>query len=506
MDDATPASLDAQAIDQQIAERALEDSPDGLWFFLTRVLGYQDLDLDLHGELCDLLVDSGAHKFLLLLPRGHLKSSVVTIGYTMWRALQDPNRTFAIFNETEDLPLEFLREIREHFETNPTVRRIWGHLVPTTGNIVWRSDALQLNRKRISRTPTFAASSIGKSTAGRHPDVMILDDVVSDRTVRTPDGIKNTLSRFRELQALLEPPDPTRDHVRGTLIVIGTRWHWGDLYAHIIENLSDSYVVLKRSAIEDGKCIFPQKFNVDILRQKRDEMGQWVFSSQYLNEPVDSENAIFGEDVMRNAVWKGSIKDFRSKVPHATAMAIDPAWQGDDCWGICTAIVEASGIIRVVSAVRSKLNPDKAIDTVLHEVNRWKPSKIGIESVGAQAYLRDELKRRLDARGFTPALTSISHGSVKKEIRVLRLVPFMQQARLRIHESCADLLEELRQYPRGRWVDLIDSVEMLTRVAQRPGLVTVDDLRPRNGPGTGAWELRQLENRRRPKKGHPWRV
>lgn len=500
--------LDVRILNDEFRARAEEDNVDGYWFFLKNVLGYKDLDEHLHGDICEILArKDGEKRFLFLLPRGHLKSSCVTIGYPMWRAIQNPERTFSIFNETEELPLEFMREVREHFEDNPVLKKHWGHLVPTGTNRVWRSDAIKLVRNRIERTPTIAASSINKATAGRHPDVMICDDIVSDRTVNTEDGIRKTLSRFRELQALLNPPSPT-DHVVGTLIVIGTRWHWNDLYSYIIDNLSH-YLVMKRAAVEHGKVIFPQKFTHDILAEKRETMGEWVFSAQYMNEPVDSETALFTQAMLKRATWRGDRRRFLDENVTNVFMAVDPAWEGEDNWGVVVGCVDQSGMRRILHAERIKGRPDVAIARVVAMVVGWRPQRLTFEAVGGQEWLRRNLIEQLESTGVQVPVMPITHENKAKDVRILSLVPEINFGRLRIHESCTDLLTELMQYPRGRWRDLADALEMFVRTSVAPGLRSRQRKERNRMRGTGMEEIQQLEaGKMRPKRrlGHPWQV
>jgi hypothetical protein len=483
----------------------MEDSVDGYWTFLTQVLGYRDLDTHLHGDICDILAKQDAHKYLFLLPRGHLKSSCVTIGYPMWRACQDPNRTFAIYNETEDLPLEFIREIRTHCEDNPIMKKFWGNLVPKGDEVkVWRSDGLQFVREKISRTPTFAASSIGKATAGRHPDCMILDDVVSDRTVGSESAIQKSLARFKELQALLEPPDAAKDPLLGTMIVIGTRWHWNDLYSHIIDHLSNRYMIMKRSAVENGKIIFPQKFSFDYLEELKETMGEWVFSSQYMNEPVDSENATFTPTLLKKATWRESRNAFLANVPTSIYMAVDPAFEGHDSWGITVGCMDTGGYLRVLAAERCRKNPVEAINKIVGMCMAWGVQKVGFENPGGQEWLRKELQKALTEAEIHISVEGISHQNKNKDTRILSMVPLLNAGKLRIHEKNDELRNELLQYPRGKFRDLADSLEMLTRIAHRPGLAPVRK-KAQDSIGTGDWEIEQLLRKPSTKRmGGPW--
>src|SRR4030067_724676 len=60
------------------------------WEFNREVIGWKDLNEPLHRPLCNFVQDNRAFKRLILLPRGHLQSSVVTIGYSLWRIAQKP--------------------------------------------------------------------------------------------------------------------------------------------------------------------------------------------------------------------------------------------------------------------------------------------------------------------------------------------------------------------------------------------------------------------------------
>lgn len=419
----------------------------------------------------------------------------------MWRSIQDPNRTFAIFNETTDLPVEFLREIREHLEHNPVFTKYWGHLVPKKDErVVWKSDAVQLKRDIISRTPTFMAKSINESTAGRHPDAMILDDVISDRTVNSEDGIRKSLQRFRELQALIEPPDAEKDPIKGTFIVIGTRWHYQDLYNWIMENLN--YHVSKRSCWEGGRVIFPQKFNDKILEDMRRVMGEWVFSAQMMNEPVDSERATFTPTMMHKAKWRGSRTAFLNEIPCNVCLAVDPAFEGEDYFGMLIGCVDPAGKRRVLETKRIRNNPEAALNACVALIVKWQVHKVFFEAIGGQEWLRKNLVELCRKAHVNVSIVPTGCENRNKEIRILGLAPEIQYGRLMIHESCDDLNNELLHFPRSH-KDLADACEIFVRHAPAPGM-RASGRSPRRSPGTGEFEVAQLEAQVHKRNLVPW--
>jgi len=488
------AALEVEELHVEFKRRAEADH----MFFCEHVLGYKDLDHNLHGEVSRLIDGtSGKKKKLFLLPRGHLKSSLVTVGWVIWLIVKDPNRTIAIFNETQDLAEAFLREVKDHLEGNAVLRKYWPGLVPDEKK-VWNRSAIIVNRTRLVRTPTVEAKSIEESTAGRHPDIMILDDPVSDRTVRTEDGIRKSKQKFQELQALLEPPSD-EDPFVGMLIVIGTRWHWQDLYNYIMEKLGAYYDVHIRKAIEDGKVIFPQKFTKKLLAEMRTTMGEWVFSSQMMNEPVDSASAIFPKELIDKRTWEGDRDHFLTRMHNFTYLAVDPAWDGEDATGIVVGAMTSmgnKGKLYVLDAVRSRMKPDEMLEHVIALALRWRVQKIGFEGVvGGQEWMIKNLRELLEERDLRIPVIALSHGNKSKNARILGLVPELQFARLYLHQGCEELRMELLQFPRSSYRDLMDALEMLTRIATPPGKTR--DRPARSQPGTGEYDLRLLENKRR---------
>ena len=488
------AALDIEILDDEFRRRAEEDH----MFFCRYVLGYNDLEDELHGSVSDIVNDTTKLKKLLLLPRGHLKSSLVTIGWTLWRLVQNPNRTFGIFNETQDLAEAFLREIKDHLE-GPAINKYWPNLCPAPDERrLWNRSAIIVNRRLISRNPSIEAKSVQESTAGRHPDAMILDDPISDRTVQNEDQLAKSKQKFRELQALLDPPNDS-DPVKGTMIVIGTRWHWHDLYSFIMDNLGEYYDVHVRKALEDGRCIFPKKFSRETLRELRKTMGEWVFSSQMMNEPVDSESALFSAELIKRQTWKGDREEFLERVPNRVFMAVDPAWEGDDATGIVVGCMTGYNKIYVLDAVRSRLKPDDMLSQVVMLAQRWRVEKIGFEGViGGQEWMIKHLQDRLSEAQYSVPVIPLSHGNRAKEVRIMGLQPELNSKRLYVHEGCEDLRVEFLQFPRSGYRDLIDATEMLVRTAAPPSRMRAAD--PAKMVGTAEYEMAQMIQRGRSRR------
>ena len=73
----------------------------------------------------------------------------------------------------------------------------------------------------------------------------------------------------------------------------GTRYDYGDVYGELAQD--QKWRGYRRPAIENGEVIFPQKFSIEKLNEIRNDptVGPYIFSCQYLLEPIDPENAMF---------------------------------------------------------------------------------------------------------------------------------------------------------------------------------------------------------------------
>lgn len=165
-----------------------------------------------HKELCNFITDDMNRKKLVLVPRGHLKSSLITIGYSLFRIINNPNIRILLLNATWQMAVDFLTEIKRHLRENEDLIKLYGDL--SEGAEEWSSDRITLKRTDHNiKGPTVWATGIESNLVGSHPDLIILDDVVNRDNSETSEQITKVTDRYRDTLDLLEPG--------GQLIVIG---------------------------------------------------------------------------------------------------------------------------------------------------------------------------------------------------------------------------------------------------------------------------------------------
>lgn len=211
-----------------------------LKYLATRILGMDDWG-GLHDDLERYLKASGNRK-LILIPRGHLKSSIISIAYVIQQILRNPNIRVLIANAVWDNARKFMWKIQEYLTDKSVLSQLFGKFESKR----WNSDEfVDLHRTKAHAEPTVATTGVEKTQTSQHYDLIVMDDLVVRENISTKDQREKVITFYKDTLDLLEPG--------GELIVVGTRWAMGDLYQHIIENEMKSINGHKLNNVEERK-------------------------------------------------------------------------------------------------------------------------------------------------------------------------------------------------------------------------------------------------------------
>jgi hypothetical protein len=92
---------------EAIRNRARTD----LYFLAKGILGYDQVEPGAHQALCSFMTREEKNRRLVLMPRGHLKTTICTISDSIRLALCDPNTRILIQNEVFDNASLMLQEV-----------------------------------------------------------------------------------------------------------------------------------------------------------------------------------------------------------------------------------------------------------------------------------------------------------------------------------------------------------------------------------------------------------
>lgn len=411
-----------------------------------------------HKELCHFIQDRFDKKKLILIPRSHLKTKLVSIGYSTFKIINNPGIRILIYSATWQMAVDIHRSIQKQLKATERILSIWGDL--TVGATEWTQDRTRLaaNNKREA---TITAAGIDNNLVGGHYDLIIFDDPVSRDNVGTMDQIHKVVTRYKDSLDLLEP--------KGELILMGTRWHDSDLYGFVMDpgnRIIENYLVMIKRAFEgnimtgeDFVALWPGKYNLKNLQSILREEGWAHFSSQYCNDPVPEENATFKRTWFRYH----TSDDLRGKVMNKFLL-IDPAIsltkEADYTAMIVVGIDEWNNIF-ILDILRAKLSPNDIINEIFRMNNNWRVADVAIEQVAFQKVLGYSLRDDPRFKKNPFHITELKPNDRTKDQRIKGLQPVYENGKVFHNKQLVNniyLEDELIRFPRSTHDDIIDAL------------------------------------------------
>lgn len=436
-----------------------------------------------HDELSLFLRKSGQRK-LVMLPRGHLKSMVITKAWTIQQALLNPDIRILIANATWDNSRKFLSSIKSYLGTGNVMSQLFGKFESSNWNV---DECTILQRRATLDAPTWTTTGLERELTSQHFDLIVCDDLVAFENTATAAQREKVKEYYGMLYALLEPT--------GTLVAVGTRYHQDDLYAQILEDKKfETFIRTAYANDEQTEVLYPERFSVESLAEirKDTQMGSYKFSAQFMNNPIDPANADFRKEMIR-------YYDLGSAHPRSLYLSVDPAIslsRDADFSALVVAGQFSDRRIRVVDYIHKRMVPSDLVNAVFDLVDKWKLRRIGIETFAFQKTLKYEIQRKQREENKFFAIDEIGkrRGAnpeqyQSKEARIRRLQPYFEQGLVEFRPDMQAMVDELLAFPRGRHDDLIDALSMQLDylVPSSEGIIRVPEKE-----GTMRWWVKQL--------------
>lgn len=413
--------------------------------------------------------DPNRNKLLVLLPRGTFKSSIITVGFTLQYILNDPDARILIDSETYGKSKNFLAEIKGHLESNPKYRAVFKQIhgvfpddTRKDSSVRWTDAAVDLACRTIKKKePSISCSGVDRSINGMHFDLIIEDDLHSEKNVTNKEQIQQVIDHRKLANSLLDPGMPK--------ITIGTRWDFQDAYNDALTTQRMSYNIILRKAIEDdGSLFFPERLTKAFLDEQRRDQGSYIYSCQYMNNPVDDETATFKHDYFQKMDW-----DLVKDKPINWFLAIDPSMEGpySDYAAFVLAGFDAEQNLYVRQIHRAKMNYAGIITLMFDWNQRYQPRRIALETIATQSNIMYMLNAEQKQRGVWLPLKEIKSRSNTKEDRIRALAPYYEFRRVYHVTECNQLDEleyELTHFPKGENDDIIDALATILDIATPP--------------------------------------
>ena len=431
----------------------------------------------LHWDIMQNISDNPST--LDLAPRGHGKSTVGDVDFCITKILRDPNIRIMIGSKTDTQAKAFLKEVRSHFESNETLKRIFGNWKPKVGSdYPWNDKEFSVNRRTIIRKEaTLTALGASGAVVSKHFDIIIGDDLVGLENART-EGQRATLKEwfYSALKPTLEP--------HGEIHILGTGYNPFDLYEDLIK--SGEYVInVQRAIIKQGDgteiALWEDKFSLAKLMAIKRESGAVIFNMQYQQDTELAKGKIFkGKYFRYYEEYKIDYDFLTAKVRVKDAEGIDSWKKVKIYFGVDLAISEKQSSnndyfvlmivgmddehnIYVLEYVKERLSFNAQLTTLLNYGRDKYPmvERIGIESNAYQQAMAQEVRRL----SLLPVLNI--NTTKDKVTRAMRRSANFENGKIYFRAGMDDLEECLLLFPEVDHDDLFDGLDFACTIADQ---------------------------------------
>jgi hypothetical protein len=476
---------------------------------------------------CELMRDleNPANRLLArIAPRGHAKSTCAALAYPLWCLCERRRRNILIITQESSLATQFVRDIRTELESNEAIRAAYGDMCreaqpergggaceapggrasarrgklsgrkkepscrarrgskakcATEGKTAppaprrrgkWSESKFITNAGLAVQAKGCGASLRGTRVGPMRPDLIICDDIEKDDLVESPEGRRKLEYWLRRVVMPALAPD-------GQLVVVGSLIHYDCLLANLRDERRFphwNYRVYRAREAEcgaDGEfrqvALWPARWPLEKLAEEEQRVGSLAFEQEYMANPIDTSRRTFKPEWLKR-YEPAELESCGERL--ISLMAVDPAagkTSGDFCAIWVGSVDAATGVIytRVLSLER--INIVEQVQRIMSLYQQWRPLRVGIETSGYQAALKDYLEHEsCKAKAYIPvvALNTIQN----KIARIEGSSPFYENGTFRLPPVLDPEAEaQFLHFPKGGHDDAPDVCAMGIELARQ---------------------------------------
>lgn len=385
----------------------------------------------------------------IMMPRGFSKTTLsnALIIYLLCYKI----RKYCVYiSETGPHSEQQLRNIRNEFETNASIKSIFGSLKPEQrSGRKWTDDLIELKNDGV-----LAAKSRGKQVRGQlirsmRPDFILLDDVEDDESVKTDAQRDKTLEW---LYASVIPAFGRGDS--GWMVMTGTLLHTEAMLRTVAQS-GDFNTIIFGAIDPDGDMLWPWHMSqkeYDAKKQSYARVGKLAtFYREYMNILRADETAKFKDEHFH-------VNYIRPREVILKAIAMDPAISDKITADSCTFGVVGmldTGMFKVFECWGEiGMTPAEQVDKYFELRKRYSdPVPIrysGIESIAYQAALIHLMREMMFRKHDVFEITPITHKLKKSERIEGILQPRFANNFIEFNKPLPKLRSQLLDWPNGK--------------------------------------------------------
>lgn len=414
-------------------------------------------------------------------PRGHAKSTAITLGYGLATLLFRERKFMLLVSDTESQASLFLGLFKQELQDNNELIDLFGIKRNEKGNVEFlkgtESDVI------VECTDGHKFRIIAKGAEqklrgliwnGSRPDIILCDDMENDELVMNKER-RDKMRRWFNGALLPSLAD------RGIVRMVGTILHSDSLLESLMPNPSDKMTIstpLKEITTRRGMwraikyrahssdfktLLWPEKKKAEYFKTLYEEAVKTgmtdTYSREYLNYPIDEAVSFF-----KRGDFLPIGEEQRKLNYYITAdLAISEEEKADFSVFIIAGVDEEKRI-HIKNIIRERMDGKEIVDTFITLQRMYDPVAVGVEDMQISKAIGPFLREEMVKQNTYISLYPLKHGGKDKVTRARSI-----QARMRAHgvrfatgEDWFPAFEdECLTFPRGKHDDQVDAFAYL---------------------------------------------
>lgn len=413
-------------------------------------------------------------------PRGHSKSTTITITYTL-SAMLFRNRKYAIIvADTESQASLFLGQIKQILYDSKEIQELFGLAVNEKGVVFEKDTETDIVVKfadggRFKIVAKGAEQKLrGMLWDGQRPDLILIDDLMNEELVANKDR-RDKLRRWVYGSLI-----PCRSE-KGIIRFVGTPMNLDDPLESLMPRENDKHTVVEDLKIwstrkkgmwrsvkyrahnhDFSAILWPQRKTKQFFNELREDFIEQgipeVYACEYLCNPVDDSIRYFRKNDFLPMTEEDRKKN---KQFYITADLAISEKERADFTAIVVGGLDANGQLHIVNCIRERLSGDEIVATLLSLQKVYKPQAVGIEDTQISKALGPYLYKAMQESGVYLNLVMLKPHRQDKIQRARSIQARMRSAMVKFDKS-ADwwpiFEEECMTFPRAKHDDTVDAL------------------------------------------------
>ena len=445
------------------------------------------------------LIDTpGRRNGVYVMPRGHAKTTIATLGLPMWCVCFNKRKHIPIISDSFDQAKDQLGNIKNEIEDNDRINEDFGVLKGT----LWQAaDIMASNGVRI-RALGQGMKIRGRKIRSHRPDLLVADDLEELQGVQSPtqrsallkwfqgslmrSGWKDTkvvvLGNYLHHDCLLKNlvQNPLFDSlIFKALEEWPDRMDLWDQWRAIAVNLADPlkerhalefYKQHEKDMLQGARCAWPEGFPLYDLMLIRISEGEASFEMELQNNPQDPDKQLFTYYGTYESYQEGTDVWLRpmsgrpaARLSECALFAFTDPSMGATTRSDYSAIVilakSKSGQMFVLEGDVKRRPPQEIMVAQNNYATMYRITRWGIENNQFQALFSTESAKISAEKGIYLPVVAVNQLS-NKAMRIQSLQPDLENQYILFPERGMELLkQQLREWPSGAHDDGPDALE-----------------------------------------------